>query len=367
MLAMKDVDFFIEQIINSKKCIIFAVDMKKTVSILVLILCVVLAGVGIEQYYRMFVSNLTSKDGEAHLLYVYPGSSLDSVLWAVSETHEVASAWNMRLHCRLMKFTRPKTGCYMLNEKEGDVSFIRRLRGGEQTPVEVSFNRIRTREQLAKRLSEQLLLDSIEVIERLEDNDYMSKYGLKKETAVCLFIPNTYEMYWTISADALFARMDKEYKHFWSPERDQKAKKIGLSRVGVATVASIAEEETNKDFEYPIIAGLYINRLKQGMPLQACPTIKFAWQDFSLRRILNKHLEIESPYNTYKNKGLPPGPIRIPRASTMDAVLNYTPSSYLFMCASADFNGTHHFSSNYSEHARYAREYQAELNKRNIK
>ncbi len=341
--------------------------MKKFLSVVAVIVLLLLVVSAIDQYYRMFVNNISSNDGEKHLLYVYPGFSLDSVINAVAETHTVASPWNLRLHCRMMKFSRPKTGCYLLNEKEGDVALIRRLRGGEQTPVEVTFNRIRTRGQLAKRLSEQLLLDSAEIGSRLESNEYMSEYGLRKETAVCLFIPDTYQLYWTISADALFERMGKEYNRYWTPARERKAKQEGLSRVDVATIASIAEEETNKDFEYPIIAGLYLNRLRQGMPLQACPTIKFAWQDFTLRRILNRHLEIESPYNTYKNKGLPPGPIRIPRASTMDAVLNYTHSTYLFMCASADFNGTHHFSSSYSEHARYAREYQTELNKRNIR
>lgn len=341
--------------------------MKKTLSIFFLTLFLLLAALGVEQYYRMFVSNLSSRDGEAHLLYIYPGASLDSVFSVLQQTHEVASVWNLRLHCRLMKFSHPKAGCYRLEAEEGDVALLRRLRNGEQTPVEVTFNRIRTRSQLAKRLAEQLMLDSADVISRLEDNAYMGRFGLTRETAVCLFIPDTYQLYWTISPDALFARMEKEYNGFWTSARDAKAKRIGLSRAGVATVASIAEEETNKEFEYPIIAGLYLNRLRQGIPLQACPTVKFAWQDFALRRILNKHLEIDSPYNTYKNKGLPPGPIRIPRASTMDAVLNYTPSDYLFMCASADFNGTHHFSSSYSEHARYAREYQAELNRRNIK
>ncbi len=341
--------------------------MKKIFLIVFSVLCLAAVAVGIEQYYRMFVCNITANDGDTHLLYVYPDASLDSVIDVIAQTHDIASPWNLRFHCRLMKFTAPKVGCYMLNQKEGDVALIRRLRGGEQTPVEVTFNRIRTRSQLAKRLSEQLLMDSAEVAQRLESNEYMSQFGLKRETAVCLFIPDTYQLYWTISPDALFQRMEKEYKHFWTDERDRKAKKIGLTRDGVATIASIAEEETNKDFEYPIIAGLYLNRLNKGMPLQACPTIKFAWQDFSLRRILNRHLEIDSPYNTYKNAGLPPGPIRIPRASTMDAVLNYTPSDYLFMCASADFNGTHHFSSTYAEHARYAKEYQAELNRRNIK
>lgn len=338
--------------------------MKKT---LIISLLLVVAFVGIEQYYRMFVSNLISNDGEEHLLYIYPHSSLDSVINIISTTHTISAPKVLRFHCRLLRFNTPKTGCYKLNLKESDVSIIRRLRAGEQTPVKVTFNGIRTREQLAKRLSNQLLADSIEIVSRLESNDYMSKFNLRKETAVCLFIPNTYEMYWTISPDALFSRMAKEYNDFWTDQRRQKAKKIGLSQTDVATIASIAEEETNKDFEYPIIAGLYINRLRQGMPLQACPTVKFALQDFTLRRILNRHLATDSPYNTYKNIGLPPGPIRIPRAATMDAVLNYTPSTYLFMCASADFNGTHHFSSTYTEHARYAREYQAALNRRNIR
>lgn len=341
--------------------------MKKAIIILVTLLLLIVAGVGIEQYYRLFVSNITSNDDEAHLIYIYPGTSLDSVENLILQTHEIACPAVFKLHCKLMKFDTPKPGCYTINPNEGDASLIRKLRGGEQTPVKVTFNNVRTRAQLAQRLANQLLLDSVDVISRLEDAEYMSGYGLKKETAVCLFIPNTYELYWTISADALFERMAKEYKNFWTESRKEKARKIGLTQSQVATIASIAEEETNKDFEYPIIAGLYLNRYRIGMPLQACPTIKFALQDFSLRRILNKHLEVESPYNTYKNKGLPPGPIRIPRASTMDAVLNYTPSNYLFMCASADFNGTHHFSATYTEHSNYAKRYQAELNRRNIK
>ena len=266
-----------------------------------------------------------------------------------------------------MKFARPKTGSYLVPAQAGDATVIRMLRNGEQTPVEVTFNRIRTREQLAKRLSEQLLLDSVDIISRLEDPAYMGKYGFNKETAVCLFIPDTYELYWTISPDALFERMAKEYRHFWTDGRKANAAKLKLTQSEVATLASIAESETNKDFEYPIIAGLYLNRLRKGMNLQACPTVIFAWQDFTMRRVLSRHLEIDSPYNTYKYKGLPPGPIRIPRAATMDAVLNYTPSDYLFMCASADFNGTHHFSATYQEHARYAKEYQTALNQRNIK
>ncbi len=337
--------------------------------ILSLLAVILLAGILLagQQYYRAYVNNIESRDGKAHLLYVYPETTMAELKAAIEQTHIIHSKITWDLHCQLLRFMKPKVGCYQLEAKEGNLAIIRRIRGGMQTPVALTFNHIRTHEQLAKRLSEQLLLDSTSIITRLEDNAFMGKYGLNKATAVCLFIPDTYEVFWTISPDQLFKRMAQEYKTYWTPERKQKAKKLGLSQSQVATVASIIEEETNKDFEYPIIAGLYLNRLRIGMPLQACPTVKFALQDFGLRRILNKHIQYESPYNTYKHKGLPPGPIRIPRAKTMDAVLNRDNNNYLYMCASADFNGTHHFSSSYAAHARYAREYQKALNKRGIK
>ena len=329
------------------------------------IIVILTVAVGIDCYH-LTVKNFQSKDGEAHLIYVYPETTIDSLISTVQIYYDVQSRLSLKLHCRLMHFNSPKTGCYRLENIVSDKKFISMFRNGEQTPVKLTIHRIRTREQLAGKLSEALLLDSTSIISRLEDNQYMQQFGLKKETAVCLFIPDTYEVYWTITPDALFKKMQQAYQHYWNSSRLNQAKKIGFTPTEVATIASIAESETNKDFEYPIIAGLYINRLHKGMPLQACPTVIFAWQDFSMRRVLKRHLEIDSPYNTYKYKGLPPGPIRIPRASTMDAVLNYTPSNYLFMCASADFNGTHHFSATYQQHAQYAKQYQQELNKRHI-
>ncbi|MBR1928900.1 MAG: endolytic transglycosylase MltG [Paludibacteraceae bacterium] len=340
--------------------------MKKVIIIFSSIFAILIASFAIDQYYRLFVRNIVSLDDEPHLIYIYPNTSLDSLTNILSEQFQISSHWNWQLHCRLLKFRHPKTGCYKINPSEGDLAVIRRIRNGEQTPVEVTFNRIRTRQQLAKRLADQLQLDSASIASRLCSEEYMAQFGLNLETAVCLFIPNTYELYWTISPDRLFERMKTEYQLFWTPARQNKAKKIGLSQSQVQTLASIVESETNKDFEYPIIAGLYLNRLRKGMPLQACPTIIFAWQDFSMRRVLKKHLEIDSPYNTYKRKGLPPGPIRVAKPATIDAVLNYTPSDYLFMCASADFDGTNHFSSSYKQHAAYARAYQAELNRRKI-
>lgn len=341
--------------------------MKKTIFYTLGICLVLIALVGSEQYYRMFVSNLHSNDNQAHIVYIYPNTSFNEFLTQIEEQYNISSTWNLRLHARLLHFKHPKAGCYTIPAKEGDISFIRRIRNGEQTPIELTFSNIRTREQLAKRLSEQLLLDSLSIIQRLESDTFMAQYELSLPTAVSLFIPNTYQVFWTISPDRLFERMHTEYRYFWNSERQAKAKALGLTATEVATIASIIEEETNKDFEYPIIAGLYLNRLRIGMPLQACPTIKYALQDFSLRRILNKHLQYDSPYNTYMYKGLPPGPIRIPRAKTMDAVLNPSSHQYLFMCANAEFNGTHHFSSTFAEHARYAHEYQTELNRRKIR
>ena len=173
----------------------------------------------------------------------------------------------------------------------------------------------------------------------------MAKFGLNPETAVCMFIPNTYEVYWTTDADKLFARMFREYNTFWNEKRIKKAQKLGLTPVEVTTIASIIASETNKKEEYPTIASIYINRLKKGIALQACPTVIFATGDFTLRRVLKRHLEIDSPYNTYKYAGLPPGPIRLARPDIIDAVLNAPNTNYLFMCANPDFSGTHIFSS----------------------
>ncbi len=342
----------------------------KTKRIIFIVSCslvIIALGLFLQQYYRGFKSNIIANDGESHLIYIYPETSLENLKVIIERTHSIESKWTWDLHCRLLHFNKPKVGCYTLGANEGSITIIRRLRAGEQTPVKLTFNHIRTGEQLAERISTQLMLDSLSIISRLQDTEYMKQYKLNTETAVCLFIPNTYEVFWTISPDALFNRMAREYNHFWNDERTEKATALGLSKTDVATLASICEEETNKTEEYPIIARLYLNRLNKGMALQACPTIKFALQDFTLRRILKKHLQYDSPYNTYKYRGLPPGPIRIPRASTMDAVLNCEQNDYLFMCANSELNGTHHFSRTYKEHARYAREYQRMMNQKGIK
>lgn len=343
---------------------------KKTKIIIVLSVAVVLlAGIAvcIEQYYRLEVCNFTARDGNGHGYYVHSDMSADSLFALMQTDYEVGSAAAFRLHARHMLYRTPKPGYYHFPVHIGDKHLIRRLQLGEQTPVRLSFTQvIRTRAQLAGVMGKHLMLDSVDVKMRLDSADYMAQYDLTPETAVCMFIPNTYEVYWTITPDQLFNRMHKEYNRFWSDSRRAKAEALGLTPTEVITIASIIASETNKSAEYPLIASIYLNRLQKGMPLQACPTVIYAVGDFSLRRVLKRHLEIDSPYNTYKNIGLPPGPIRLTQATVIDAVLNAPKTNYLYMCANPDFSGTHIFSATYAQHAAAARRYQQQLDKRKI-
>lgn len=344
--------------------------MKKKVLIILSVLGVLLlvaSAVVVEQYYRLEVCNFKAKDGKGHGYYLYPDASVDSLLSLLIEDYYVGSEPAFRLHARYMVFRHPKPGYYHFPAEVGDKHLIRRLQLGEQTPVRLTFTKqIRTRAQLAGVLDKQLMLDSVDVKMRLDSAAYMSRYGLTPETSVTLFIPNTYEVYWTLSADQLFERMYKEYNRFWTEDRCAKAKEIGLRPTEVMTLASIIESETNKSSEYPTIASIYLNRLHRGMALQACPTVIYAVGDFSMHRVLKRHLEIDSPYNTYKNVGLPPGPIRLASPVGIDAVLNAPKTDYIYMCANPDFSGTHIFSSSYGQHAAMARKYQAALNARKV-
>lgn len=342
---------------------------KKSVFIVITLVLLALAGYGAHDAYRLLVENISSKDGQPHSVYIYPGTSYEVLMDSVRANYDIASPLCLSEHKRLLKWDTDgdmPTGHYVLPAKLSDKAFIRLLQWRRQTPVRLSFNNIRTRAQLAGRLASQLMIDSTAIITALESREYMANYGLTPATAVCLFLPDSYEVYWNMSVDELFGRMQREYKRFWNEERLQKADSLHLKPWEVATIASIVESETNRDVDKPIIAGLYLNRLRIGMPLQSCPTVIFAGGDFTVRRVTNQMLQIDSPYNTYRNLGLPPGPIRIPTAKTLDYVLHATPSQYLYMCASTAFDGTHHFSASYAEHQRYAVMYQRELNRRHI-
>jgi UPF0755 protein len=260
-----------------------------------------------------------------------------------------------------------KPGHYVLGKGANAVGIVRLFKSGAQKPVKLVINNVRTLEQLAAKLSSQLEADSATLYAHLSNPETAKKYGLKREELIGIFLPNTYEVWWTATPEAITDRMNREWNNFWNESRTAKLKRIGLSKMEVVTLASIIYEETKNVTEMPKIAGVYVNRLRRGIPLQACPTAKYAVGDFTLRRVLNKHIQFESPYNTYLNKGLTPGPICIPSLATIDATLNYVEHNYLFFCAKEDFSGTHNFAATNAEHSANARRYQEALNKRGIK
>lgn len=235
-----------------------------------------------------------------------------------------------------------------------------------QTPVRVTINSMRTLDDLSRRLGSRLEATPAQFRAAIDSVVSLDSATVKSEHLPAAFIPDTYEFYWTDSPRKVMEKLLEARDAFWTPERLEKARKLGLTPVEVATVASIVEEESAKRDELPVIARLYMNRLNRGMKLQADPTVKYAIGDFSLRRITGKHLSVESPYNTYRNTGLPPGPIRIPNKTTIDAVLNAPSNNYIYMCAKEDFSGYHNFASDYATHERNAQRYRAALNRRGI-
>ena len=264
-------------------------------------------------------------------------------------------------------FTKPKAGRYQINDGMSNNQLVNLFRSGKQLPVKLSFNSLRSKQALSSRVAEQIEADSAQLMQLLEDPETASKYGFTKRTFICMFLPNTYEFYWDTQAADFIARMAKEYKRFWNQERISKAKALNLSQSEVSILASIvqAEQMAHPD-ERPKVAGLYINRLRRGMRLQSDPTLIYALGDFSIKRVLNRHKAVDSPYNTYKYTGLPPGPIYLPDRSSIEAVLNYQKHDYLYMCAKADFSSYHNFSKSLRQHNIYARQYQRELNRRKI-
>lgn len=258
-----------------------------------------------------------------------------------------------------------KPGHYVITKGMSNDELINMLRLGEQVPVNLIFNNIRTKAELAQKVSQQIEADSSSIMALLNDPAYLSETGLKTETALTLFIPNTYEFYWNTTALQFIERMKREYEAFWTVERDLKAAAAGLSREEVVILASIVEKETNKNDEKASIAGVYKNRLDRNWLLQADPTLVYASGDFGLTRVLNIHKKTDSPYNTYIYAGLPPGPICIPSISSVEAVLNYEKHDYLFFCAKDDLSGYHVFAKSITQHNRNARQYRKAIENRN--
>ena len=300
-------------------------------------------------------------------LYIDADDNTDSICHKLTTQLQASSLKGFKLLTTVGGLDPIHPGAYRFSQSDNCLTVYRRLKSGAQTPVNLTLPSVRTVGKLLKTVSHQLMTDSSNLARLLMDSTYCAQIGYSTETLPCLFIPNTYEVYWTMTPEAFVKRMQKEHDRFWNEERKAKAQSIGLTPEEVATLASIVEEETANNAEKPMVAGLYMNRLHAEMPLQADPTVKFALQDFGLRRILHAHLETESPYNTYKHTGLPPGPIRIPSIQGIESVLNYTRHDYLYMCAKEDFSGTHNFAVTFTQHLANARKYQQELNRRKIK
>lgn len=300
-------------------------------------------------------------------IYLKPGMSRAEIVERVTEKADPISSMSFSLLATYFQLEKAPPGFYRVGKRESLYRFAYNLKHGRETAVPFVFNNLRTKEQFARRTADQLLVDSALLASKLNDPAFCATFGFTPETIPALLIPNTYEFYWKTSPEQLMERMKWEYDRFWNEERLAKAKSIGLTPIEVATLASIVEEESAQRKERPRIAGLYLNRLRIGMPLQADPTVKFAVGDFSLRRILRGHLDTDSPYNTYKNKGLPPGPIRIPSIQAVDAVLGREKSNFLYMCAKEDFSGSHNFATTFEEHQRNAARYRRALDQRNIK
>lgn len=300
-------------------------------------------------------------------IYVPTGSSFEDLTDTLRSAGVLKSERNFIITARLKSYGRNvKPGSYIIEPGMSNNTIVDLLRSGRQAPVNVTFNNIRTLEELAGKIGTQIEPDSAMLSAFLADENNYAVDGFDRRTVISIFIPDTYQLYWSVDATAFYRRMLKEYITFWNEERTATAKALNLTPVEVSVLASIVDEEASKADEKPRIAGVYINRLRQGIPLQADPTVKFAVNDFTLRRILTRHLDVDSPYNTYKVKGLPPGPIRCPSRSGLEAVLNAEKHEYIYFVARHDASGYHHFSRTLAEHNRYAAAYRRELNRRGI-
>lgn len=320
-------------------------------------------------YFKNFVATNVKTNGEELYLYIYPNYNLDSVYQALKDLDVLENPSDFRSLAKTKNYDAQNVvpGKYELIDGMSTNSLINHLRAGNgKMEVKLTFGNLRNIEQLSGVLSKEILPDSTEILNWLKDPDSLAKYGFNSYTIPAFFIPNTYFVNWEISTPKLMRRLAWEYKRFWNEERQRKAEEMGLSQSEVSTMASIVYWETKKDEDMPKIAGVYMNRIKQGMPLQADPTLIFALNDFSIRRVLNIHKEIDSPYNTYKFRGLPPGPILIPPIKYIDAVLNYSQHDYLYFVAKEDFSGYSYFAKNYRQHLVYARRFQNALNQKRV-
>ena len=335
----------------------------KYAALIFVMLLIVLTGVA---SWMLFTP--IARHQEATYIYIDSDDDIDSIYSKMTINARPMQMFGFKM---LTNFTgygeQVRTGKYDMGSQLSTQAVFRNLKNKFQVPVRLIIPNVRTLEKLVAKIANYIEPDSAALISYLRNDSICHHYGYSRETMSCVFLPNTYEVYWDITPEQLVRRMQKESNKFWTEERQSKAKGIGLTPTEAITLASIVDQETANNGEKPAIAGMYLNRIRKGMLLQADPTVKFALQEFGLRRILHAHLMVDSPYNTYRYKGLPPGPISIPAISSIEAVLNAEKNDYLYMCAKEDFSGTHNFAATYGEHLRNARKYTKALDNRGIK
>lgn len=310
-----------------------------------------------------FFSNV--QNNESQIFYVYDNYTLDSVTTHLKKENIISNENSFRLVSGFLGYKDKtiKSGRFKIKPRASNFNLVRMFKSGLQTPAKITLNNIRTLDELAAKLGSYLKADSTTFMTLFQNQDLLTKFGLKRETVMTIFIPDTYEMYWDLDPQNVIERFYAINKKFWNKERLAKADSLMLTPQEVYTLASIVEKETNKVDERPAIAGVYLNRYHSGMPLQADPTVVFANNDFTIKRVTGKHTSLDSPYNTYMYPGLPPGPICMPEKSSIDAVLNATAHDFMFFCARPDLSGYHSFAVTFNAHVQNAKAYREFLDK----
>jgi UPF0755 protein len=339
---------------------------KKRIYIILIVCLVLMLSTATNFSLKLFRSN-TNKQFDQGYLYIPTGSNLDDVVAIIKAQQILNNTESFKWVASKMNFKNIKPGKYKITKGLSNIELVRLLRSGKQEPIKLTFQNIRLKTDFAGYIGKNFEIDSSAFLNMLDSIDLVRQYGFDEETIFCMFIPNTYELYWNTSKEKFFERMQKEYVKFWNTERLAQAKAIGLSPVQVSILASIVDQEALLNREMVRIAGVYMNRLNRGIKLEADPTVIFANGDFTVKRVLYKLLQKDSPYNTYKYIGLPPGPICMPSVAAIDAVLHFEKHNYIYFCAKEDFSGLHNFASNVTEHQMNARKFQQALNNRGIK
>jgi UPF0755 protein len=342
--------------------------MFKIIVSLVIVLMLSTVGAFVYFYEKVFRPNVFLSEGKTDYLFIKTTDTFTDVVNQLVERNLLRDKASFVWLSEYMKYDQGvKAGKYLIKNQMSNKELVQLLRSGKQEPVKIVLHAIRTKHELAGKIAKQLEADSLGLIRLLNDDGFLSKFGLDSYSAISLFIPDTYEFYWNTPNDKFIERMQTYYEKFWNDERKAKARAIGLKPAEVSTLASIVQMETNKGDEKPRVAGVYMNRIRIGMPLQADPTVIFGIGDFTIKRVSSADTKHNSPYNTYQNKGLPPGPIYLPTKQSIDAVLNFEKHNYLYFCARDDFSGYHTFTNDYNQHLANARKYHKALNKRNIR